>query len=478
MKKVLLFILLPFTLFGQADYQTILPNAEAFFQSEVAFSLYDFAGHKFFRGVKIIDTTYENDYTKYKFFYEYNDDNYSQMQFPYFVCVNMEAQCWLGPEVVVYENGLNIFFNRYYDSIFVKTNAELNDSWIFYMTDLGDVYNAVVTYISEKEFLGVTDLVKTISITGEGNTFTIEISKNYGFVKTINFRDFPGFEGDTYQVYEHTLQGLSEPPLGYQQMTKGDILDYEIGDEYHWKEVNGGVDYHFKIEKVIDKELLGNDAVVYTFERTRWWYDPYSSGYSFYTIIDTITDLTHVLHDNLPFEASEDVPHRYMIDFDNYNQRSKTTMREMRFWYSDTCYTHALEFGYVKGEAIKGVGFNHFYSDNSYSMNEYIVYFKKGDETWGTPLNPPVSVNEMERTLEIKVFPNPAKDFVFIEIQDFQKLNDASISVFDISGKVVFKDRINAGNLKIDTGNWPEGLFFYRISDSNTLATGKFMVRD
>jgi hypothetical protein len=477
MKNVLLFILMPFILFGQADYQTILPNANAFFQSEVAFNLYDYDSHKFFRGVKVIDSISDSGFTRYKFFYEYHDNNYSQTEFPVGECVNMEAQCWLGPEVIVYENGLNVFFNRDYDSIFIYTQANLNDSWTFYITDNGDIYNAVVTNISEKDFLGISNLVKTITITGEGNTFTLEISKNYGFIKTINFRDFPGFEGNTYQVYEHNLKGLSEPPLGYQQMTRGDVLDYEVGDEFHWEKVNGGVDYHYRIEKVIDKELLDNNAVVYTYETTKWWYNPYGSGNGFDTIVDTITDLALVIDDNLPFEASEDVPHRYMLDFDDYNQRPKTTLGSMWFWNFDSCYSMAYEIIYSKGEAIKGVGFNHYYCDNTYSMNEYIVYFKKGDETWGTPLNPPVSVNENEKSLVIHVFPNPAKNFIFIEIPDFDNKRSANISVFDLNGKVVFKDRLKEKNLKIDTSNWPEGLFFFRISSDGVVTSGKFTVK-
>jgi len=481
-KKILLFVLLPLSLFGQADYQTILPNANAFFQAQEPFSVYDYysLSAKLFRGVKVTETINENGFTTYRFFNEYSDDNYSQASFPYPYdnCLNMEAPCWLGEKVIVFNDGLNVFFNRYSDSIFINTQADINDSWTFYITDVGNVYNAVVTDISEKEFLGVTDFVKTITITGEGKTYTIEISQAHGFIKTINFRDFPGFEGDTYQVYEHIIKGLSEPALGYRPMTLGDVFDYENGDEIHRVQNGSGVFSGFIINKVIDRELLGDDAVVYTYEQTYWWSEPSGSGYSFDTITDTITNLSFVF-DQMPFEEMNGQPERYMLDIDSYNQRPKITTGNLVFEYIDSCYKHLFEWDDLIYTYGKGVGLSEYHSEESgYSWTDMIVYFKKSDETWGTPLIPPVSVNEMERTLEINVFPNPAKDFVFIEIQDFKKLNDASISVFDISGKVVFKDRINTGNIKIDTGNWPESLFFYRISDKGVMATGKFMVRN
>lgn len=477
MKKILFLILLPLALFGQTDYQTIHPGSKAFYKSAETFQLYEYESHKYFRGVKVIDTIYENGYTGFKFFYEYHDDNYSQINFPWDVCVNMEAQCWLGPEVIIYDNGLNLYFNRNYDSIFIYTQANLNDSWLFYSSCSGIEYTAVITDISEKEFLGISDTVKTVSITGEGNTYTLEISKNYGFVKTINFRDFPGFEGDTYEVYEHDLAGLTDPAIGYQPLTIGDIYDYEIDDEIH-KHENYGEHYGSIIKRVIDKEILNPNTVTYTYEKTYWWSDPYSSGYSFDTITETYDNLLEVITSNMPFEANGDIPHRYMLDEDDYNNRITKTLGEMRFWNFDTCYKIGYEWPYTKNEAIKGVGTNHYYSDNTYYMFEFIVYFKKGDETWGTPLNPPTSVKETENPLVISVFPNPAKDFVFIKLADNGKCKTANINIFALSGKQVYSGKLENGILTINVNNWPSGLFFYRISANGLVSKGKFMVND
>ncbi len=480
MKKIILLILLPVSLMGQADYQTILPGSKTFYQAQEEFIVYDYylLSAKLFRGVKIIDTIIENGHTTYKFFYEYNDDNYSQQSFPfpYDECLNMEAQCWLGPEVVVYDNGMNVFFNRYGDSLYIKTEAALNESWTFYVTDVGDVYNAVVTDISEKEFLGISELTKTITITGEGNVYTLEISKSHGFVKTINFRDFPGFEGDTYQVMVHNLAGMTQPELGYQPLTLADIYDYEVGDEIHRIQNSYNMYLGFVVNKVIDKELLDDDAVVYTFDQTYWWSEPGGSGLILDTVTDTITNLSYTFG-QMPFESIDNLPKRYLLDIDSYNQRPRITTGNMHFEFADSCYKHLMEWDEDIYTYVKGVGLSEYHSDESmYSWSDKIVYFKKGDETWGTPLDPPTSINETEKPLLVQVFPNPAKDFIFIKWLDDGKNTEAGISVFDLTGKEVYKGDFKGSSKKIDVSNWRSGMYFYRISANGTLSTGKFTV--
>jgi len=203
MKSLLFLLLLPAVLMGQANYQTILPNAVALYKAQNSFSVYDYQDSvKHIRGVKVTDTVYGDGFTSYKFFHEYHDDQYIVNDYNnlFNTCFNMDAQCWLGSGVLVYENGLNVFFNRNNDSLFIDTRAGLNDSWVFYQPGTGVVYTAMVTDISEAEFLGVTDQVKTITISGNNKTYTLELSQKHGFVKTINFRDFPGFGENTYQV--------------------------------------------------------------------------------------------------------------------------------------------------------------------------------------------------------------------------------------------------------------------------------------
>jgi len=273
MKFLLFLLLLPVTLMGQADYQTILPNSVSLYKAQNPFSVYDYQDSvKQIRGVKVTDTVYGDGFTEYKFFHEYHDDKYTldNSNNLFNTCFNMNAMCWLGSELLVYNNGLNVFFNRNNDSLFIDTRASLNNSWVFYQPDSGAVYTAMVTNTSEAEFLGVTDQIKTITITGDNKTYTLKISQKHGFVKTINFRDFPGFDENTYRVDEHDLVGLSNPVLGLQLLNARDYFDFNIGDEFHhtlYVLPNGFGGYSgFRTEKVLSKQVVDQDQFKYTFE--------------------------------------------------------------------------------------------------------------------------------------------------------------------------------------------------------------------
>ncbi len=478
MKKFIILLLFPVFLYGQQDFRTVLPNAKAFFRSQEPFNVYEYGTRNYYRGIKITDTIIESGLIKYKFFHEYNFDNYST-DLLWGECLNMEAQCWLGPEVVVYEDGKNVFFNRNYDSIFIETQAGLNSSWIFYISDSGEVYNATVTDISQKEFLDTTDIVKTITVAGEGNTYTLEISKHFGFVKTVNFRDFPGFEGNTWYVFEHDLKGITNPALGYQPLTTGDVFDYEIGDIIHIHTSSVGYYSGGIIYEVIGKEFVNPDTVNYKMIKTDWWSaGPGSSGYSYDTVDFKVENISYV-DTCMPFEAHGGQPTRYMLDNNDYNGRIRKTGGDNYFWNPDSCFVLSFEFDIENSEVIKGVGRNYVLDMlPQYFWSETIVYFKKGEETWGTPLVPPsTSVNESKAQIPVNVFPVPAKDFVFIDLIT-SNYDDAVVTVFDITGKTIFKDKIIDGKLKINTSGWFEGLYFYRISSKGRITTGKFLVRE
>ena len=477
MKTLLFLVLLPFTLLGQADYQTILPDALALYKPQQAFSVYDYYDTaKYFRGVKVIDTVYGTGYTKYKFFYEYHDDNYTTNFNTYRPdCFKMNAQCWLGPEVIIYDNGLNVYFNRNNDSIFINTTAGLNDSWIFYKPDTGAVYTAVVTDTAEIEFLGITDHIKTVTITGNGQSYSLELSQKHGFLKTINFREFPGFGENTYQVCEHLLVGLSNPVLGIQFLSSNDYFNFDIGDEFHFSFyiwTGGAGDYSgYKTKKILSKQINGQYGLEYTYERYEWGnINSPEGGYVFYH--DTITQNYHDYFENdsiMPFEnySGEEFPQRYLLSNDRYNGRLLKTFGSSLLRKQDSCYILDFESS-GENRWIQGVDYSFRSYDGEGGWSETLVYFKKGDETWGVKLNPPISVEEFDAPDAIKVYPNPATDFLNITCKSPADIDN--VVAFDVNG---IKTRLNPvntsqNNLLLDIRNLKKGLYVIQVNFKNS----------
>ena len=76
--------------------------------------------------------------------------------------------------------------------------------------------------------------------------------------------------------------------------------------------------------------------------------------------------------------------------------------------------------------------------------------------------------------INVSVFPNPATDYV--NFKTAQSANDRKIEIYSIKGeKIASKDFVNT-NLKINTSEYSEGIYTFRISkNGNILNTGSFI---
>ena len=68
----------------------------------------------------------------------------------------------------------------------------------------------------------------------------------------------------------------------------------------------------------------------------------------------------------------------------------------------------------------------------------------------------------------IKVFPNPTKDYIVIDLGDYySKISDYSIQIINSSGQNIFKSKFNKKTIKIDIDDFAiNGLYFIRFIDN------------
>ncbi len=77
------------------------------------------------------------------------------------------------------------------------------------------------------------------------------------------------------------------------------------------------------------------------------------------------------------------------------------------------------------------------------------------------------SINGVEFNT-IKVYPNPTNDIVYISLEDVQSIQDHSIKIMDVSGKVVHESMLNTNLMQIDMDSFgSEGLYFIRVMNES-----------
>ena len=165
-------------------------------------------------------------------------------------CYTPYGPSWIGEGVGVTDSE-DHFCNKENQTITIKTNALLNESWTAY--NLQDSTKIVATVIDmgiTPSYLGLRDWIKEIGFQAYSrnmipkdhpvNEMTIIISENYGFFKTLNFYLFPDIETEfsTDHLEEYELVGLSDPQVGIQNLTWFDVYDFQPGDEIHSRNIS------------------------------------------------------------------------------------------------------------------------------------------------------------------------------------------------------------------------------------------------
>lgn len=125
----------------------------------------------------------------------------------------------------------------------------------------------------------------------------------------------------------------------------------------------------------------------------------------------------------------------------------------------------------VKGAGNSSVAKEYISTDNNPLQG--ISYYRIKQ----TDFNGSVSYSEVRqvelgiRNLGINVYPNPAKDFV--NITATQSL---WLSVYDIFGKIVLTQKLNAGDNRVNTTNLSSGLYLVEAKGINTAYTTKLLI--
>jgi hypothetical protein len=454
--------------FGQ-NYQTVYSNRIANFENQ----------YKNVKSIRIDSAKYQTDSILYPF---------TVIQQLDYNCFSPKVASWIGEKVIINENGENKFLNKMNDTITLNTKAKFGDKWIAFQLIDSFIIEATVIKHDTMSFLGINDSIKIIGFQAydksmnpldcDINEMNIQISKNYGFVKTFNIYLFPNFQVDypSEQFEEYNLIGLSKPRVGIQNLTWFEVNDFQVGDALHILDESSswyGNGYGYATtDKAIYKYLERadyTDSIVYRFSRKQSIYTTWidSSSYKFFYDTLKTTVKCDTLFDKLPGEP-------IITDYETYNYYmtnevpiSKTNPRgiESFLFSGGSCWYMLLADGCLtEDKYIKGLGGPYYSCTNAFSLGgakRKLVYYKKGETTWGSPLI--ITGNtDIELTSKIKVFPNPAKNYLNI-IFEKDINSDLTIDIFDINGRSIISLKLDSFDSKINISDLGPGIYIYKL---------------
>lgn len=411
--------------------------------------------------------------------------------FPFTIVREIDINCYspiepsrLGRSVILRDNGFNEFITYSYDTLKIKTDALLNESWIFFRDSMYEV-TATVSSISEESLFGVSDSVKNITLQFKDlngvpvnhffNTISIKLSKNYGLKQWFDFAVFPNHES-TASI---NLTGLTNPNVGFINFTWFETFDFHAGDELHIYYRSYDYQTHIYLKTVMKylSRIETNDSIEYFVNKEEVYH--YVNHIYRYTH-DTIRQVIKRNHDfdnvlpNEPYYISLGFS---FIGFSNTIKYIPTTELYSISYYPPypPCFSDAIFDGcFDPLQYYKGLGGPYYNCGYAFQSSERtLVYYKKDGVSNGTPFNLLGVDDQVVIEESFTLFPNPAFDQVTVT---FKNEGLFALECYDLLGKLVQKEMITNSGQVINISSLKSGMYLYRIKDGiKTIQTGKLI---
>jgi hypothetical protein len=382
------------------------------------------------------------------------------------------------------QNEWMIIYN--YDSVFTfKPLTSVNNSWILYQFQNGNKIKASVDSVVFTNVISIDDSVKYISLqltdslnnnlSSNINQGQIHISKNIGLTKFARFEYLLGGWGSSID-----LIGISNPAIGFQNLTAYDGFNMEVGDEVISHQTAGWNPISiYTRRKVISKTFINNVFTytdsVFIINQT----DPMTN--SLYTVVqnNVVTRVIDLNADNYKVWGS--LSGSGIID--NYNNVYPIALSGYSTWDAELCVQRKFQYQGWYGidslgtayEAIgsfntlmvyKGLG--EIYYSPPFPMNAKYrpVYYKKGNETCGNWVNFQYLLTGInESRIDLPTFtiqPNPADSYIKINNPENEIIQ---LTIYDSMGKKVLENEIVNQNEIIRIEHLNNGVYMVDLNN-------------
>lgn len=429
-------------------------------------------------------------------------------------CYTPDGASWLGDPVIEKPGGIFLFktvdqtYGNQTDTLVIKTQAALNETWKFSgFPFTNDHVEAQVSSVENMTFLGLTDSVKIITLTRRDasgilvsdaiNGEQIRLSKNYGLIRLPKFDDF----NDYRRFYEIT--GKTNPSTGYTNPDLNTIFDFEVGDEIHTHYYSNWFNYSASTEIWTIKRVTGksisptNNWKSYKYDicflkilkSAPEWVPEHETGHQ-------SADDTIFLNSEFAVELAKEPNQTYLdpgskwimgttaflklqrtAKYLNYNNPFASSSPE------DSCWSLVMVDGGCDPYYITGLGGPYYDCPSNvywYNYIQEIVYYQKGSETWGTPLNCDsllqVGIDDIPATQKVNIYPNPTAGQVTVSIPVTVEI-PCEIQVSDFSGRIIHRYSISQKIQSLNMSGLPSGLYYFTIQSANGMIFSGKIIR-
>jgi hypothetical protein len=265
-------------------------------------------------------------------------------------------------------------------------------------------------------------------------------------------------------------------------LTVREVFDFDVNDEFHYHDVaDEFYDFFPNAEriKILDKYYSSNqDTLFYKYQNRSYYSEQVNEPephieqfFSVDTLLVSYTNLDSAIflmqerfiYDSLVKNSYQGWSYDTIITTSSYPDLCDILING--FEYFDSDFEPNVYF-YYYGE---GIGLTRYVlavspSGPNFAIDNRLYYYKKGNETCGTP-----DLLTSERIIKndlAKIYPNPSSDYVYLDIQDSRLLN-SRLKVYNSMGRLVLDTK--SGLDKIDISGFQSGTYYLHLQLDDNL---------
>ena len=407
----------------------------------------------------------------------------------------------------IYSAGNYWYGNAGSDTMNFYHLTEPGDGWTNISPNIFGVDSIVFSCQSKTQetFFGITDSVKTFTLQGYNfgnainkyNGVEYKLSKAHGLLKYFPF---------------HTL---NEQPVLYEMIGYDDgqghgfthswenyFGEFQVSQIMKWWEIATGmntppgysIEESFYIDSIL--EVSFSDSLVsLNVDRygTRYYWKQDSPHSGPWDSIATFTENKNIVHLRDHYQLTLDSPPGWFhIDRENGGV-SYQTQHNFSNWglptvaYDDFDYSYfpadnscdglIADPQYIDEVLTRGLGLTNQGIIGGFwylihNETKLLGYGLNG-EYFGDVINPVFSTPKPN--LNLAVYPNPASDYLQIELDKNIWPINFELIITDVSGKIILRKKMNDNIDKINISNAPTGIYFISIKSENVFGREKFI---
>ena len=89
----------------------------------------------------------------------------------------------------------------------------------------------------------------------------------------------------------------------------------------------------------------------------------------------------------------------------------------------------------------------------------------------------PTGIKNMKENINVSIFPNPARDKVYIDLQDLDFRKNITFIIYDMQGHLLLQQDIMQDITELNIEAFPKGIYVLKLCNNNNVMTKKLVIR-